>query len=145
MIIATGSCSKKFGDICYTFVIFSTNISDFIVERLLHWLSDKEYPLYFFLVVLVNCSLHIICVYVLVGSRIHLLMTDPNFDASSSTSSTTDATQFIALRTKIRSISIIKKISTLVSSSNKSNNSQMKSGENTINSFKFKEPSVHVL
>jgi len=145
MIIATGSCSKKFGDICYTFVIFSTNISDFIVERLLHWLSDKEYPLYFFLVVLVNCSLHIICVYVLVGSRIHLLMTDPNFDASSSTSSTTDATQFIALRTKIRSISIIKKISTLVSSSNKSNNSQMKSGENTINSIKFKEPSVHVL
>jgi len=139
MIIATGSCSRKFGDICYTFVIFITNISDFIVERLLTWLNEKNYPLYFFIVILVNCFLHFVCIYFLVGSRIHLLMTDPEYDmiTSSNNKNSTDITQFISLRSKIRSMSIIKIINSTVST-----NSTLRSRGSTINSFKSSNPCI---
>jgi len=141
MIIATGSCSKKFGDICYTFVIFSTNISDYIIEHTLTRINDNNYPLYFFLVILVNCFLHIFCVYILVGSRINLLMSNPEFDANSAS---TDASQYIALRSKLRSMSIVRRISTIIpfSKSEQSNSSQTKSDDN---SFRFSNPGVHVI
>ncbi|ORX50028.1 hypothetical protein BCR36DRAFT_327504 [Piromyces finnis] len=131
MIIATGSRSKKFGDVCYTFVIFGTNISDFLVERLITRLDGKEYyPLYFFVTVFFNCLLHFICVYILVGSRIHLLINNPNFDFVSSSNGTTnasDASQYVALRSRIRSMSIVKRYSSMISTKN-SGYSQTKSG-----------------
>ncbi|ORX50030.1 hypothetical protein BCR36DRAFT_352923, partial [Piromyces finnis] len=106
MIIATGSRSSKFGDVCYTFVIFCTNISDYLVNELIKKLDGKNYPQYFFLTILFNCFLHFICVYVLIGSRIHLLMNNPEFDTGG-TNSTTDATQYVALRSKLRCMSIM--------------------------------------
>jgi len=138
MIIVTGSRSKKFGDICYTFVIFSTNISDFTTEHLLMMLNEKNYPIYFFLVILVNCFLHIICVYFLVGSRIHLLMTNPNYDFNdSSYGSSTDLSQYVALRSKIRSMSIFMRFRSNPSLSIRDsiirpNNSQAKSGGSSM-------------
>ncbi|ORX59215.1 hypothetical protein BCR36DRAFT_401805 [Piromyces finnis] len=93
MIIATGSQSRKFGDICYTFVIFITNISDYIIERLITRLDGGDYyPLYFFITIAFNCLLHFICVYILVGTRISFLFTNSNNNVFNST----DATQYIA-------------------------------------------------
>jgi len=113
MIIATGSRSKNFGDVCYTFVIFITNISDFIINRLMKYLKEDGYPRYFFYTIIFNCVLHFICVHYLVGSRIQLLLFNPNFKFSSKTKashrSTLDITQYIALRSKTVSLSFIKK------------------------------------
>jgi len=113
MIVATGSHSKKFGDICYTFVIFSTNISDYIVGRLITRLDGGDnYPLFFFITIIFSCLLHFICVYTLVGSRILLLMRGSrNYSNSSTTNDSSDATQYIALRPGIRIMSIIKRFS----------------------------------
>ncbi|ORX50027.1 hypothetical protein BCR36DRAFT_412519 [Piromyces finnis] len=120
MIIATGSRSKNFGDICYTFVIFSTNISDFLVERLITKLDGGDnYPLYFFLTILFNCFLHFSCVYVLVVSRIVLILLYPNSEKNTSQSNTNsynDATQYIGLRFKLKN-----RISTLKYIKRKSN------------------------
>ncbi|OUM63269.1 hypothetical protein PIROE2DRAFT_10238 [Piromyces sp. E2] len=144
MIIATGSRSKKFGDVCYTFVIFSTNISDFLTERLLMWLNEKNYPVYFFIISLYTCFVHFICVYFLVGSRIQLLMTNPNFDADVSSNGTSDdITKFIALRSK--TMSILRRFSNSASLSIrnsilKSNCSQKKHEYTVTNSVKNSNP-----
>ncbi|ORX50026.1 hypothetical protein BCR36DRAFT_327497, partial [Piromyces finnis] len=114
MIIATGSHSKKFGDICYTFVIFSTNISDYLVNELIKKLDGKNYPLYFFLTILFNCFLHFACVYILIGSRVHLLITKPGFDMIDSNG--TDITQYVALRSKLKSMSMLNKSSNIYTS-----------------------------
>ncbi|ORX46467.1 hypothetical protein BCR36DRAFT_297677 [Piromyces finnis] len=133
MIIITGSRSRKFGDICYTFVIFITNISDFNVERLIVWLNEENYPLHFFIIIIFDCVLHFICVYFLVGSRIQLLLTNPEFDFVNSSNNSSDDTQYIALRSRIRSMSILKFISSIGSTDTRksmlrSTNSQQRSG-----------------
>jgi len=145
MIVATGSRSKKFGDVCYTFVIFSTNISDFVTERLLTRLSDKNYPLYFFLVILVNCSLHFICIYFLVGSRIQLLMSDPEFDATTSTRNSKDITQYVALRSKIKSMSIYKRLSMAYSFSVRNSISlNSRNSRSTFTSYRTNSSTIRV-
>jgi len=98
MMVVTGSQSKKFGDVCYTLIIFSTNISDFIVERLITHLHGNNYSLYFFLTVIFSCFIHFICVYVLIGSRIKLLLINPDFDFNnSSKKNTNDITEYVSL------------------------------------------------
>ncbi|ORX59214.1 hypothetical protein BCR36DRAFT_408728 [Piromyces finnis] len=143
MIIATGSQSKKFGDICYTFVIFITNISDYIIERLITRLDGgDDYPLYFFITIVFNCLLHFICVYILVGSRISLLLNNPKFDFVSSTSSSSDASQYVALRSRIKSMSILKRYSfrssTTESTYNSSSSSQTRNGRENVMDSRFK-------
>ncbi|OUM66410.1 hypothetical protein PIROE2DRAFT_6354 [Piromyces sp. E2] len=103
MIIATGSCSKKFGDIFYTFVIFCINISDYLVEHLITKLNGgSRYPLYFFLVISLSCFLHFACVFILVGMRIFLIMTNHYVDLfEESESSSNDVSQYVALRSRI--------------------------------------------
>jgi len=111
MIIATGSCSKKFGDICYSFVIFIINISDFLEERLITRLDGKNnYKLYFFLTVVCSCILHLICVFTLVGKRILIIEKNRKFDLLSSKGShtTEEISQFVAARSRIKSMSVNK-------------------------------------
>jgi len=116
MIIATGSHSKKFGDVCYTFVIFIINISDYLVERLITKLDGgSNYDIYFFLTVVFSCLLHFICVYILVGTRILLILTCPDYDFNTSRRSG-DASQYVALRSKIRSMSIFRRFDSVRSS-----------------------------
>jgi len=98
MMVVTGSQSKKFGDVCYTLIIFSTNISDYIVERLITYLHGDNYSLYFFLAISFSCFIHFICVYVLIGSRIKLLLINPDFDFdNSSKKNSNDITEYVAL------------------------------------------------
>jgi len=77
MIITTGQVSQKFGDICYTFVIFFLNISDFIVKRLLEKLSYENYDKYFLLIIIFNTVASALCIYTLVGSRLFLIIMYP--------------------------------------------------------------------
>jgi len=130
MIVATGSYSKKFGDICYTFVIFSTNISDYIVGRLITRLDGGDnYPLFFFITIIFSCLLHFICVYTLVGSRILLLMRGSrNYSNSSTTNDSSDATQYIALRSRTKGMNILNNIS----SKNERVHTQSYGGSSTI-------------
>jgi len=97
MIVITGSKSKKFGDIYYTFVIFITNISDYNIERLITRLGGDNYPLYFFITCIFNCFLHFICVYVLIGSRIQLLIINPDLTNKISKKDSNDLRKYVTL------------------------------------------------
>ncbi|ORX79208.1 hypothetical protein BCR32DRAFT_294565 [Anaeromyces robustus] len=70
MIITTGNVVNKFGDICYTFVIFSLNIVDFISNRLLHKLYYSNFAFDYFIITLFKCIACLSCIYFLVGSRL---------------------------------------------------------------------------
>jgi len=126
-MVITGSHSKKFGDIYYTFVIFSTNISDFIVERLITCLDGDNYPLYFFITIAFNCFLHFICVYVLIGSRIELLMISPNIEDTEK--SKNDITDYVSMyNSKIKYSLLYKKFKRI-----NENSEQTKTYNNTVN------------
>jgi len=129
MIISTGSNSKRFGDVCYTFVIFSLNISDFIVLRLVEKLSYKNFKNAFLLIVLFNCLAHFFCVYVLIGSRIVLVLLNPSSLDSYGAKNSNDLKEFVPMRNKkgfnklVNKLvkgtnSIFKQVSNISSSSN---------------------------
>eukprot|EP00833_Pecoramyces_ruminatium_P001564 jgi/Orpsp1_1/1175596/evm.model.c7180000054472.1 len=74
MIISTGRVSKKFGDICYIFITFVLNISDFFVERLFEKLNYINYEKFFLLIICINGLVTLTCIYILVGSRVFFVM-----------------------------------------------------------------------
>lgn len=74
MIISTGKVSKKFGDICYIFITFVLNISDFFVERLFEKLNYINYEKFFLLIIFINGLVTLTCIYILVGSRVFFVM-----------------------------------------------------------------------
>eukprot|EP00833_Pecoramyces_ruminatium_P005064 jgi/Orpsp1_1/1179096/evm.model.c7180000067907.1 len=102
MIIATGKSSKKFGDICYTFIIFILNISSFITKRLLEKLAHKNYEKYFLLIIIFNGLTTLLCIYVLVGSRVLLIcLSNGEYTLKSNQNCTPkNITEFIPLKAK---------------------------------------------
>jgi len=80
MIIITGSNSKKFGDICYVFVVFIINVNDYMIDFMISCLDETYFFSSFFLLTLYNDLLILICVYLLVGSRIIVILINPNYD-----------------------------------------------------------------
>jgi len=70
MIITLGNISKKFGDISYIFVTYIINISNFIVEMLLESLSLEYFEKSFLVIIIFNDIITMVCVYLLIGSRI---------------------------------------------------------------------------
>ncbi|ORX50033.1 hypothetical protein BCR36DRAFT_327522 [Piromyces finnis] len=108
MIITTGGKSKRFGDVCYTFVIFGLNISNFIVQRLLLTLSDEYFYSVFLLIVSFNCLTHFFCIHFLVGSRILLILLNPStVESNVSKVNTTYLKEFIPLKRNNAYVSLI--------------------------------------
>jgi len=70
MTIRIGGKSKKFIDVCYLFVIFIINITNFNVKRLLLKIYHENYGKYFLMIALFNGLITLFCIYILVGSRI---------------------------------------------------------------------------
>ncbi|ORX50031.1 hypothetical protein BCR36DRAFT_583635 [Piromyces finnis] len=100
MMLTTGRISRKFGDISYIFVIFSLNIADFIVRRLLEKLSHINYEKYFFLVILFNCVVSYLSIHFLIGSRLLFVLLYPDDMKVSSAMDSEDLKEFIPLRSK---------------------------------------------
>jgi len=84
MIIITGSNSKKFGDICYVFVVFIINVNDYMIDFMITCMDEPYFFSSFFLLTLYNDLLILVCVYLLVGSRIIVILIDPNCDSRKS-------------------------------------------------------------
>ncbi|KAL6621355.1 hypothetical protein U3516DRAFT_862577 [Neocallimastix sp. 'constans'] len=140
MIIATGRNSKKFGDICYTFVIFILNINNFVTGSLIVLMSYEYWDLGFFLLILYNGVCCLFCIYMLVGSRLlFILITQDDIDVSKYKSE--DLKEFIPLKRTINKyLSLIKKVknvrsyisskTSIRSTSNNNNSSSDVSREN---------------
>ena len=109
MMINTGRISKKFGDISYIFVIFILNIGDFIVSRLLEKLSHINYPRYFFLIMLFNCLVSFFCIYLLIGSRLLLILMFPEYINVNSIIKSSDLKDFIPLTSSKKYNKLLKK------------------------------------
>ncbi|OUM60547.1 hypothetical protein PIROE2DRAFT_13663 [Piromyces sp. E2] len=129
MMITTGKISKKFGDISYVFVIFSLNISDFIVRRLLEKLSHVNYPKYFFLIIIFNCLVSFFCIHFLIGSRLLFVLIYPSDFTKSqykvSTMDSGDLREFIPLRSKKAYRNLIKKFKENVSFKSKASSDNL--------------------
>jgi len=111
MIITTGNVSKRFGDICYVFIVFLLNIVDFIVERLLQKLSHEYYPQLLFLIFIFNAISYFLCVYYLVGSRLIFILSS-EFMEKEQTVSVEDLSHFVGLKSRQEYRDAINKIKT---------------------------------
>ncbi|ORX50029.1 hypothetical protein BCR36DRAFT_412521 [Piromyces finnis] len=127
MAIYTGTLSKRFLDISYIFVIYTTNIADYIVERLITRLKGSMYyPMFILLIVLFHCIVHFNCVYLLIGLRIYFIKKNPryNFDNIYNT----NVAQLIPLKYKTKTMSVFRRFSVLSSTSSFNNNPSIRSG-----------------
>jgi hypothetical protein len=153
MIITTGQVSQKFGDICYTFVIFFLNISDFIAERLLEKLSDENYEKYFLLIIIFNTVACFLCIYTLVGSRLYLIVMYPaelkNMTSQFvSSDNLGNFAAFVPLISRKRYFSVLNKFKKLKTTfTNMSSNQSMipkSKKDNSLDSFSQSSPN-HVI
>jgi ABC-type glycerol-3-phosphate transport system substrate-binding protein len=80
MIICTGSFSKKFGDICYVFVVFLINVNDFMINFMITIFDEGVFFKFFFLLTIYNDIMVLFCIYFLVGSRVLNILINPKYD-----------------------------------------------------------------
>jgi len=80
MIIITGNYSKKFGDICYVFVVFIININDYMINLMITRFDEEKFFKFYFLLTVYNDILILLCIYLLVGSRVLNILINPKFD-----------------------------------------------------------------
>eukprot|EP00833_Pecoramyces_ruminatium_P009151 jgi/Orpsp1_1/1183183/evm.model.c7180000084202.1 len=131
MMITTGSVSKKFGDVCYIFVVFGLNISDFITNKFLQKFSHEHYNVLYLVVIILNGLVYFTCVYTLVGSRLIFVLLYASESTDNKNISSSDLKEFVPLNNdKNRYFSLIKKFKSIVSigsgnSSNKNSNSSL--------------------
>jgi len=142
-IMVVGYFTKRFSEIYYTLAIFSTNVSNYIVERTIIRLGDTaNFPMYFFGTILFNSLIHFTCVYIFIGLRVHLLKDNPKFDLGNSA----DITQYISLRSRLKHAHLIEKFNAISSSngvySYKPGSSQTKSGASGMSSFKASNSNI---
>jgi len=80
MVIITGNYSKKFGDICYIFVVFIININDYMINLMITRFDEESFFKFYFLLTVYNDVMILICIYLLVGSRVLNIFINPKFD-----------------------------------------------------------------
>ncbi|OUM63734.1 hypothetical protein PIROE2DRAFT_9672 [Piromyces sp. E2] len=96
--------SKKFGDICYVFVVFIINVNDFMIDLMISFMDEQYFYSFYFLLTVYNNVMILVCVYLLVGSRIIVIFLNPNYDKR--VSSNDNIKNFIPLNLSIMSTMI---------------------------------------
>jgi len=84
MIIITGSHSKKFEDIYFLFVVFIINVNDYMIDFIISCFDETYFFSSFFLLTLINDLIILVCVFLLVGSRIIVILFNPNYGSRNS-------------------------------------------------------------
>eukprot|EP00833_Pecoramyces_ruminatium_P016399 jgi/Orpsp1_1/1190431/evm.model.d7180000078936.1 len=98
LIIATGSKSKHFGDICYVFVIFFLNVEDFITEVTLYNIRSEPFPRDYFIITIINCLTCLFCIHMLVGSRLLYVIQNPSVFRKNGKYVTANLQEFIPMK-----------------------------------------------
>ncbi|ORX51509.1 hypothetical protein BCR36DRAFT_411966 [Piromyces finnis] len=124
MIQNIQSKTKNITDVSYIYVIIVLNITQHLGEKVIFKCQSDYFPLFFFVEVIILCLIHAICIYILVGSRLLLVIT-LNSDI---VPDVYDLKDFVPISTKEQYKLLVNKIKSFTSSK------VIKCPENTINS-----------
>jgi len=133
MIICTGSFSKKFGDICYVFVVFFMNVNDFMINFMITIFDEGIFFKFFFILTIYNDIMVLFCIYILVGSRVLNILINPKYD--SVRGSSVDLKKYVTLNFSLFSRSSNKTMNGSNSTLNK-NSSISRNRESTVPTLK---------
>jgi len=111
-------------DISYIYIIVILNISDHVFNNYIYRITVEDFPVYFFIFTLINCIIHAICLYILIGSRLLLLITLRN----EMNGNNNDLKDFVPMSTKQQYKILMNKLKVLTSNAIlKSNNDDIQS------------------
>jgi len=131
MIITTSKFTKKFGDICFIYIIFVLNILDYLSKILLEKFHHQNYKKYFLFIILMNSFITFLCVYILVGSRIIFIrFYYGKYNCFKEVFSSKNITEFIPLKRNKKKLLFLMENAEI----KKNNASNSFEGEETINS-----------